>query len=75
MMNYHTLPEIESYYCCGIWERSDAGELSTGHQQGAPGTSHEGETEDQGKPATPSNYIKVQPPSGKRGNSHWENDC
>lgn len=72
MMNYHTLPEIESYYCCGIWECSDAGELSTGHQQGAPGTSHEGETEDQGKPATPSNYIKVQPPSDKRGNSHWE---
>lgn len=72
MMNYHTLPEIESYYCCGIWERSDAGELSTGHQQGAPGTSHEGETEDQGKPATPSNYIKVQPHSDKRDNSHWE---
>lgn len=67
-MNYHTLPEIESYYCCGIWERSDAGELSTGHQQGAPGTSHEGETEDQGKPATPSNYIKVQPHSDKRDN-------
>lgn len=67
MMNYLTLPEIKSEYNCGIGECSDPGELSTGHQQRAPGTSHEGETEDQGKAA----YIKVQPPSGKRGNSHW----
>lgn len=71
MMNYHTLPEIKSEYDCGIGERSDPGELSTGYQQRTPGTSHEGETEDQGKAATPSNNIKVQPPSGKRGNSHW----
>lgn len=65
MMNYHTLTEIKSKYGCGIGERSDPGELSTGHQQRTPRTSHEGETEDQGKPA-----IKVQRPSGKRGN--WE---
>lgn len=57
MMNYLTLPEIKSEYNCGIGECSDPGELSTGHQQRAPGTSHEGETEDQGKAATPSNIT------------------